>query len=75
MNRREAGRENTTPEGAGHDHGAGDHEHAGDQGNAAARDGGGGLSPYLFLGAGVVVATAATAGLAVLRNKGRTPGA
>lgn len=70
-----SGPEGTTPEDAGyheHDEGAGNHNHgAGGQQNAAASTGDGPVSAYVLVGIGVLVACAATAGLAVLRIRGQ----
>lgn len=77
----DSGPPSTASESAGHhDHGSGQggHDHAADgEQNAAAPSGGGSAllaSPYVLLGVGVLVASAATAGLAILRGKDRASG-
>ena len=73
-----SGPEASTPESAGHhghDEGAGNHDHgAGGRQNAAASATDNPVSAFVLVGIGVVVAGAATAGLAVLRSRGRASG-
>ena len=73
--------EDTSPHGAGHHEGTSgsgehgeDHERRAEGQNATTSPEGGSSSPYVLLGAGVLVAAAATAGLAIARGRGRTSG-